>query len=124
MGQWNEFEFNKPYEGSEISSINGISLPEQYIDFMKRHNGGEGDIGESWLVLFALEELQEMNDAYEVQDSLPDHIIIGSDGGGELYGINAEGFYFNIPAVGGAGDICLLGHNIDELPGKINELWK
>ena len=22
---------------------------EQYIDFMKRHNGGEGDIGESWL---------------------------------------------------------------------------
>ena len=61
MGQWNEFEFNKPYEGSEISSINGISLPEQYIDFMKRHNGGEGDIGESWLILFALEELQEMN---------------------------------------------------------------
>ena len=36
-------------------------MPEQYIDFMKRHNGGEGDIGESWLILFALEELQEMN---------------------------------------------------------------
>lgn len=36
-------------------------MPEQYIDFMKRNNGGEGDIGESWLILFALEELQEMN---------------------------------------------------------------
>ena len=32
-------------------------------------------------------------------------------------------FEFNILAVGGAGDIRLLGDNIDELPGKINELW-
>lgn len=53
-------------------------MPEQYIDFMKRHNGGEGDIGESWFVLFAIDELQEMNDAYGVQDSLPDHIIIAA----------------------------------------------
>lgn len=35
-------------------------MPEQYIDFMKRHNGGEGDIGESWFVLFAIDELQEI----------------------------------------------------------------
>ena len=33
-------------------------------------------------------------------------------------------FEFNIPVAGGAGDIRLLGDNIDELPGKINELWK
>ena len=33
-------------------------------------------------------------------------------------------FEFNILAVGGAGDIRLLGDNIDELPGKRNEWWK
>lgn len=27
-----------------INSVNGIILPNQYIDFMKQRNGGEGDI--------------------------------------------------------------------------------
>lgn len=123
MEQWNDFEFNEPYDGPEISSINGISLPKQYIDFIKKHNGGEGDIGESWLILYPIEELQEVNDDYEIQEYLPGNIIIGSNGGGELYGINSEGYYFNAPSIGDEDDIRLLGNNIDELPNRINELW-
>ena len=59
-------------------------LPNDYIELMKKHNGGEGDIGETWLILYPLEELQEINDDYEIEEILPGHIIIGSNGG-ELY---------------------------------------
>ena len=61
MSNWKDFEFNKPYSGDLVKEINGVPLPQQYIGFMKDHNGGEGDIGETWLVLFPLEELDEIN---------------------------------------------------------------
>ena len=71
-------------------TVNGIELPKQYLDFMREHNGGEGDIGEAWLVLFLLEELEEINYDYEIDKYLPGHIIIGSDGSGELYGVDGH----------------------------------
>lgn len=123
MGNWGEFIFNEPYTGDEIEKINDVILPKQYIDFMKEHNGGEGDIGETWLVLFPLEELQGMNDAYCIEEFLPGHIIIGTNGGGELYGIDAEGNYFNVPEIIETEYVAILGNDIDKLPGKINELW-
>lgn len=47
MNDWGEFVFSKPYEGTTIDKVNNVVLPLQYIDFMKQHNGGEGDIGET-----------------------------------------------------------------------------
>lgn len=35
MCDWNDFEFNEPYDGKEISSVLGVPLPAQYIEFMK-----------------------------------------------------------------------------------------
>lgn len=99
-------------------------LPKDYIEFMKKHNGGEGDIGETWLILYPLEELQEINDDYEIEEFLPGHIIIGSNGGGELYGIDNKGNYFNVPVLMDLNDITLLGTNLELLADKINEFWK
>lgn len=124
MEKWGEFEFNEPYTGDDIVRINEVELPKQYIEFMKKHSGGEGDIGENWLVLYPLEDLQEINDDYEIEQFLPGHIIIGSDGGGELYGIDNEGNYFNVPVIMDVNDITLLGQDIELLPDKINDLWK
>lgn len=124
MEKWGEFEFNEPYTRDDIVRINEVELPKQYIEFMKKHNGGEGDIGENWLVLYPLEDLQEINDDYEIEQFLPGHIIIGSDGGGELYGIDNEGNYFNVPVIMDVNDITLLGQDIELLPDKINDLWK
>ena len=59
MEKWGMFEFNTPYVGEIIEKINDVVLPNDYIEFMKRHNGGQGDIGETWLILYRLEELQE-----------------------------------------------------------------
>ncbi len=124
MGNWFEFEFNAPYEGEEIRSVNDVTLPVQYLDFMKKHNGGVGDIGETWFLLYGLEELQEINEAYDIERFLPDHIIIGSNGGGELYGIDSKGNYFNVPVLIEEEYISYLGNDIEKLPDRINELWR
>jgi len=101
-----------------------VVLPNDYIELMKKHNGGEGDIGETWLILYPLEELQEINDDYEIEEILPGHIIIGSNGGGELYGIDNKGNYFNVPVPIDEDDVALLGTEIELLPDKINALWE
>lgn len=124
MGNWGKFEFNDSYEGEEIEKVNNVILPEQYIEFMRKHNGGEGDIGETWFILFPLEELQEINDDYEIEEFLPGHIIIGSNGGGELYGIDKDGNYFNVPALIDEDDVSLLGTDIESLPERVNDLWR
>ena len=124
MGNWNEFEFNEPYEGDVVTEINGVALPQQYIDFMLQHNGGEGDIGETWFVLYPLEELEEINQDYEVSEYLPGKIIIGSNGGGEFYGIDSDGSYFNVPETMEEDCITYFGTDLDMLPDKINEFWK
>lgn len=124
MNNWKDFKFNEPYVGEEITSVNGISLPKQYLEFMKERNGGEGDIGKTWLILYKLENLQERNDLYNIKTFLPDCIIIGSNGGGELYGINSNGEYFNVPEIIEKEYVTLLGNDINVLPDRINELWK
>lgn len=44
MDNWKEFVFNEPYVGGKIERINNVILPKQYVGFMKKHNGGKGDI--------------------------------------------------------------------------------
>lgn len=124
MNNWGEFIFNEPYIGVEIKQINKVALPKQYLKFIKKHNGGEGDIGETWLQLFRLEELQEINDDYCIEDFLPNHIIIGSNGNGELYGIDSDGNYFNVPIIIDKEDVAILGNDIHLLPDRINDFWK
>ena len=123
MSSWKDFEFNNPYYGEDIIKINDVVLPDDYKEFMRKYNGGEGDIGQTWFVLYPIDELQEINDAYEVQQFMPGHIIIGSNGGGEFYGIDNEGNYFNVPDLMEVNDIRFLGKDMNLLPDRINELW-
>lgn len=72
-----DFEFNeKPEE--MISEVNGMKLPEDYLGFMSEHNGGEGPLGENnYGRFFMLEELEEINNEYDVQNSWPGYVVIG-----------------------------------------------
>lgn len=121
---WKCFNFNAPYNGKRITEINGVPLPQNYMDFMTEHNGGEGDIGESWLVLFPIEELMEINDGYHIPECLPDHIIIGSNGGGEFFGINPDGQYFIVPSTFEMDEITILCGDIKILPDKVKQFWE
>ena len=57
-----DFEFNeKPEE--LISGVNGMALPDDYLAFIREHNGGEGPFGENgYGCFYRIEELQEVND--------------------------------------------------------------
>lgn len=123
MERWGEFEFNGPYEGDDIAEISGVKLPEGYLEFMRAHNGGRGDIGASYLVLYPLNMLGDLNDELETGQFLPGRIIIGSNGGGEFYGIDNKGNYFNVPMIMEEKDIALLGDDIELLPDRIKKLW-
>lgn len=121
---WEDFSFNPPYEGEDITMINGVMLPENYLAFMKQHNGGEGETpGGSWLVLFSLEELQGINDDYEIPEFLPDHIIIGDNGGGEFFGINKNNEYFIVPEIIDTENLSVLCSDINVLPEEIDKFW-
>ena len=85
-----EFEFNEKPE-TILESVNGLELPDDYLDFMKEHNGGEGPLGENnYGCFYRFEELEEVNDDYEVQDNWPGYVVIGSDMSGQLWAYNPE----------------------------------
>ena len=108
------FEFGEPYRGTPIEEVCGVLLPEDYLAFMREHNGGEGDVGGTSLVLFPLEELRTVNDNYDTENALEGCVIIGGNGGGELYGVDEQGRYFNVPALMDKQDISYLGNSFGE----------
>jgi len=115
MDIWSEFDFNEPLRGQPVRQINGVDLPADYIEFMRLHNGGEGDVADAaWVVLFPMEELQEINDDYQIDRYLPDCCIIGSDGGAELYGVDSGGNYFMVPAIIDRDDMVGSGRTLEE----------
>ena len=72
-----EFEFNEKPE-TTISSVNGLMLPKDYLNFMSKHNGGEGALGaNNYGHFYKLEKLKEINDEYDVPNNWPGYVVIG-----------------------------------------------
>ena len=101
--------------------ITGIKLPQDYVDFLRRHNGGEGYIGDEYVMLWKLEELEEFNRDYEVREYLPDVLLFGSDGGGETYGFRTSGRpawdVIKVPFVGMSPEVC------EKVAGSFSEFF-
>ncbi len=63
-----------------------IDLPDEYRHFIEKHNGAEGAIGKNnYLVIWSIEEIVELNEAYGVSEFTPGLVYFGSDGGGLAY---------------------------------------
>jgi hypothetical protein len=65
---------NGPAEISAIFGLltqAGVVLPESYIDFLKKHDGGEGFIGDNYIIFWKAEELVLFNHEYEVEKYAP-----------------------------------------------------
>jgi SMI1 / KNR4 family (SUKH-1) len=77
------------------------ALPPDYVAFMRRCNGGEGWIGDFYLMLDRVEELPAFQDPWG--DESEPFVIFGSNGGGELFAFDAgkDMAVFMIPAIGG-----------------------
>ena len=71
------FDFCEKPE-KRISEVKGMPLPADYLAFMWEHNGGEGPLGENnYGRFYRLEELEAIQDAYDVQKNWPGYTVIG-----------------------------------------------
>lgn len=66
------------------------SLPLDYMQFLREYNGGEGYVGDNYLILWRVEELSIFNREYEVDQYAPGLLLFGSNGGGEGYGFDTR----------------------------------
>jgi hypothetical protein len=80
-------DLSGPAEPMLISELSlTLGIPDDYLEFLALHNGGEGFVGDNYLVLWAAEDLVTYNREYEVDTYAPGVFLFGSDGGGEAYG--------------------------------------
>lgn len=83
-----EFKFNENTD-YDIKEINGMQLPNDYLEFMHRHNGGEGNVGKnSYMQFIKLEELIDYNNGYEIFKYYPNCFCFGGDLGGNHFCYN------------------------------------
>lgn len=73
-----------------LSSELKVPLPISYLDFLSIHNGGEGFVGNKYIIIWKAEEVARFNIEYEVDVYAPDIVLFGSSGGGEGYGFDTR----------------------------------
>jgi hypothetical protein len=113
------FQPNAPASKQVLASlVAGLSapLPDDYLAFLGRANGGEGFIGDRYVQLWKAEELSEMNRAYKTAEFFPNLFFIGSDGGGEAYALDLsrmDATVFEVPFVGFPTDAKAIANSFD-----------
>lgn len=68
----------------------GVELPPDYVELLQQTNGGEGFIGDRYVILFPVEILAELNEAYQIEDYAPGLLVFGSNGAGEALGFDTR----------------------------------
>jgi len=87
----NKLSLNGRAEESDIKEAEGalgVEFPADYREFLLETNGCEGQLGFSYIVLWPVDDLVELNEAYEVSELAPGLVLIGSDGGGVAYALD------------------------------------
>jgi SMI1/KNR4 family protein SUKH-1 len=69
-----------------------FQLPGDYLEFMRKSNGGEGFVGNNkYVSLWSIEDLIDWNSKYNVDLYAPGYFIFASDGGGTAYAFEKKG---------------------------------
>lgn len=93
-------------------------LPESYLQFLLRANGGEGFIGEQYVVFWRVEELLDMNKGCEVDKYAPGLFLFGSNGAGEAFAFDLKnaGCFVMVPFIGmSMNDAVVTASTFDDL---------
>jgi hypothetical protein len=90
---------------TEFERASGFKLPAGYTAFLRFADGGEGIIGRkgAYAIFWRIEDVLELNDAYEVARYAPSLILFGSNGGGDAFAFDrgsTEGRVVQVPFVG------------------------
>ena len=92
----------------EIKTILENWLQEGYSE-------GELSVEPEWYVLWKPQELEEINQDYELAQYAPGFISFGGNGGGELLVLNSSKEVFYIPSIGMDPDSAIkISDNLDE----------
>ena len=67
-----------------------VALPADYRAFLEMSDGGEGFVGEDYLILWRASELQPFNRDYEVSTYASGLVGFGSNGGGEMFAFDVR----------------------------------
>lgn len=101
----------------------GVALPKDYVAFLKEHNGGEGFIGDNYIIFWKAEELADFNREYEVEKYAPGIILFASSGGGEGYGFDTRSTTMpivRVPFIGMAREYAeLVANDFPDLFAKL-----
>jgi hypothetical protein len=104
---------------TETARALGTEFPVSYREFLGTANGGEGQLGhESFLILWPVDELVRRNEGYKLDpDYAPDLVLIGTDGGNEVFAFRrSDGTFVAAPLIGMAeGEIRARGTDFLEL---------
>ena len=74
-----------------------IKLPDEYKDFMQYSNGGVGTIGDNYLEIWPIEEINSSNQELLVEEFAPGLLLFGGDGANELFAFDTR--EANLPVV-------------------------
>jgi hypothetical protein len=88
-----EFIANPPASPDSIARCQAalsFSLPGDYVRFLLRMNGGEGFVGEHYLMVWRVEDLISSNKECKIDDSVAALFLFGSDGGGEAFAFDTR----------------------------------
>jgi hypothetical protein len=102
-----QFAPNMPATEAALSALvratTAKPLPEEFIEFLRQGNGGEGFLNGRYAILWRAEELLDFNRDYQTAELAPDLFLIGTNGGGEAYAFDqsfASSAVFLVPLIG------------------------
>jgi hypothetical protein len=74
---------------THVSATYDSSLPHDYVAFLRIADGADGDLESGAPILFwKAELLAQVNEEYESAEQMPGLLVIGSDAGDLVYGID------------------------------------
>ncbi|MEH7114674.1 SMI1/KNR4 family protein [Neobacillus niacini] len=86
-------ELKPPIEENKVKEVEtelGVTFPNDYLEFISYSNGAEGSIGENYLILWSIEDIIELNEAYGVNDFAKGLVLFGSDGGDTAFAFDSR----------------------------------
>jgi hypothetical protein len=88
-----KFDANPPASHDAVARCQAnlkFPLPADYVQFLEQMNGGEGFVGDNYLMVWRVEDLIQANKDLFVDVAAPELLLFGSDGGGEAFAFDTR----------------------------------
>lgn len=115
------FESHPPASGAALSAaLEAIpfALPNDYVNWLRQRNGGEGFVGAEYAVLWSIQDLLVFNAEYGAPQEAPGMFLFGTNGANEGFAFDLENALriVVIPLIGMArGDALPVADTFSEL---------